>query len=177
MGIKSSLPGAVECCLPMMINWQSEPSTLQQRQKFLTNMSFLHDEVGFNYRLPSLNAALGVAQMEQLHWMLEMKERIAGQYCEFLIQSAGKRCIPSKTSKATIGLMQLFLEIKKERNAFLEYTNEKNIMTRPIWRLMSELEMFKNCQNDGLKNSKWLEERIVNLPSSVPNGFNQLANE
>ena len=78
---------------------------------------------------------------------------------------------PLKNCKSNNWLNAIVLGNQKERNAFLEYTNEKKIMTRPIWRLMSELEMFKNCQNDGLKNSKWLEERVVNLPSSVPNEF------
>ena len=162
----------------------TDDDQLAKRAKHITTTAkiphkyeFLHDEVGFNYRLPSLNAALGVAQMEQLHWMLEMKERLAGQYCEFFNSIGWQTVHPLKNCKSNNWLNAIVLGNKKERNAFLEYTNEKNIMTRPIWRLMSELEMFKNCQNDGLKNSKWLEERVVNLPSSVPDGFKQLAND
>ena len=156
----------------------TDDDQLAKRAKHITTTAkiphkydFLHDQVGFNYRLPSLNAALGVAQMEQLHWMLEMKERVAREYCEFFNSIGWQMVHPLQNCKSNNWLNAIVLENQKERNAFLEYTNEKNIMTRPIWRLMSELEMFKHYQNDGLKNSKWLEERVVNLPSSVPNGF------
>lgn len=156
----------------------TDDDQLAKRAKHITTTAkiphkyeFLHDEVGFNFRLPSLNAALGIAQMEQLHWILEMKERIAGQYCEFFKSIGWQMVHPLQSCKSNNWLNAIVLGNQKERNAFLEYTNEKNIMTRPIWRLMSELKMFKNCQNDGLENSKWLEERVVNLPSSVPYGF------
>jgi len=156
----------------------TDDDQLAKRAKHITTTAkiphkydFLHDQVGFNYRLPSLNAALGVAQMEQLHWMLEMKERVAREYCEFFNSIGWQMVHPLQNCKSNNWLNAIVLGDQKERNAFLEYTNEKNIMTRPIWRLMSELEMFKHYQNDGLKNSKWLEERVVNLPSSVPNGF------
>ena len=156
----------------------TDDDQLAKRAKHITTTAkiphkyeFWHDEVGFNYRLPSLNAALGVAQMEQLHWMLEMKERVAREYCEFFNSIGWQMVHPLQNCKSNNWLNAIVLGNQKERNAFLEYTNEKNIMTRPIWRLMSELEMFKHYQNDGLKNSKWLEERVVNLPSSVPNGF------
>jgi len=156
----------------------TDDDQLAKRAKHITTTAkiphkyeFWHDEVGFNYRLPSLNAALGVAQMEQLHWMLEMKERVAREYCEFFSSIGWQMVHPLQNCKSNNWLNAIVLGNQKERNAFLEYTNEKNIMTRPIWRLMSELEMFKHCQNDGLKNSKWLEERVVNLPSSVPNEF------
>lgn len=156
----------------------TDDDQLAKRAKHITTTAkiphkydFLHDQVGFNYRLPSLNAALGVAQMEQLHWMLEMKERVAREYCEFFNSIGWQMVHPLQNCKSNNWLNAIVLGNQKERNAFLEYTNEKNIMTRPIWRLMSELEMFKHYQNDGLKNSKWLEERVVNLPSSVPNGF------
>ena len=70
-------------------------------------------------------------------------------------------------------LNAIVLTDKAERNAFLAFTNEQGVMTRPIWRLMSELEMFRHCQHDGLENSRWLEERVVNVPSSVPDGVAQ----
>lgn len=70
--------------------------------------------------------------------------------------------------KANNWLNAIILADKAERDAFLSYTNDNGVMTRPIWRLMSELDMFKHCQRDGLENSRWLEERVVNVPSSVP---------
>ncbi|MDZ7809395.1 MAG: hypothetical protein U5L11_03625 [Arhodomonas sp.] len=60
---------------------------------------------------------------------------------------------------------------REERDALLAYTNEREVMTRPIWRLMTELPMYRHCRHDGLETSRWLEERIVNLPSSVPDGW------
>jgi dTDP-4-amino-4,6-dideoxygalactose transaminase len=65
-------------------------------------------------------------------------------------------------------LNAIILESREERDSFLKYSNDKGVMTRPIWRMMTELEMFKNCQHDGLENSLWLEDRVVNIPSSVP---------
>ena len=63
-----------------------------------------------------------------------------------------------------------WLDLEQDRDKFLKYTNEGDVMTRPIWQLMSELKMYKNCQRDDLVNSIWLCERVVNIPSSVPNG-------
>jgi dTDP-4-amino-4,6-dideoxygalactose transaminase len=80
---------------------------------------------------------------------------------------------PSPGCKANNWLNAIILADKAERDAFLTETNAQGVMTRPIWRLMSELEMFKHCQHDGLENSRWLEERVVNLPSSVPDGAAQ----
>ena len=71
-------------------------------------------------------------------------------------------------NKSNHWLNAIILESRKERDEFLRLTNEASIMTRPIWTLMSKLPMFKNCQSDGLKNSLWLEDRVVNIPSSVP---------
>ena len=63
----------------------------------------------------------------------------------------------------------MVLATRKEREKFLKYTNKNGVMTRPVWKLMTELNMFQDCQNDGLKNSLWLQDRVVNIPSSVPN--------
>ena len=67
-------------------------------------------------------------------------------------------------------LNAIILDSLAERDAFLKYSNDKGVMARPVWRLMTRLEMYKNCQSDGLENSRWLEDRVVNLPSSVPDG-------
>lgn len=129
---------------------------------------FVHDEIGYNYRLPNLNAALGVAQMEKLPAMLEIKADIAARYRDFCAEN-GLRFVdaPSGTT-ANFWLNAIVLDSLEQRDAFLKHMNEQGVMTRPIWRLMSSLDMFRECQNDGLVNSKWLEERVVNLPSSVP---------
>ena len=162
----------------------TDDDQLAKRAKHITTTAkvphqfeFSHDEVGFNYRLPSLNAALGCAQMERLGWILKVKERIANHYFDFFNSIGCQMALPLKICQSNNWLNAIVLRDQKERNAFLEHTNEQNIMTRPIWRLMSELEMFKNSQNDGLANSKWLEARVVNLPSSVPDEFENFSGD
>lgn len=148
---------------------------LAKRAKHLTTTAkmphpfeFVHDEIGYNYRLPNLNAALGCAQMERLPWMLEVKAQIANQYRTFFAPLGVKMAETLPGYQANNWLNAIILTDKTERDAFLAYTNEHDVMTRPVWRLMSELEMFKHCQHDGLVNSRWLQDRVVNIPSSVP---------
>jgi aminotransferase in exopolysaccharide biosynthesis len=134
---------------------------------------FVHDEVGYNYRLPNLNAALGCAQMEKLPLMLEAKQKVADGYRALLEPLGVAMPGPLPGCKTNNWLNAIILADKAERDAFLTETNAQGVMTRPIWRLMTELEMFKHCKHDGLENSLWLEERVVNLPSSVPAGATQ----
>lgn len=152
----------------------TDDDQLAKRAKHLTTTAkvphryeFTHDEIGFNYRLPSLNAALGCAQMEQLPRIIEIKSQIAAQYRSFFETIGVEMVEPLTHCRTNNWLNAIVLKDKKERNDFLEYTNENNVMTRPIWRLMSDLKMFRNCQKDNLENSRWLEERVVNIPSSV----------
>lgn len=129
---------------------------------------YAHDEVGYNYRLPNLNAALGCAQLEMLPKMLTIKAEIAENYADFCASVALPFTRAKQGATSNNWLNAILLESREEREAFLEYTNARGVMTRPVWRLMSSLPMFQHCQNDGLANSLWLEERVVNLPSSVP---------
>lgn len=131
---------------------------------------FVHDEVGYNYRLPNLNAALGCAQMERLPGFLAIKADVARRYAEFF-DSLGMTFMraPAGTT-SNYWLNAIVLDSVQERDAFLEFTNSRGVMTRPIWRLMSRLAMFSHCHHDGLVNSLWLEDRVVNIPSSVPDG-------
>ena len=76
-----------------------------------------------------------------------------------------------ENSRPNYWLNAIILNSITERNTFLEYLNEQQVMSRPIWRLMNRLEMFKKCQTDDLENSRWLEDRVVNIPSSVPEGM------
>ena len=131
---------------------------------------FVHDEVGYNYRMPNLNAALGCAQMERLEEFLIIKANVAEQWNDFLSNSDVKFIKPLDGDTANNWLNTIMLDSKSERDYFLEHTNKSGVMTRPIWTLMSKLPMFTACQTDGLKNSLWLEDRVVNIPSSVPIG-------
>jgi len=136
---------------------------------------FVHDEIGYNYRMPNLNAALGCAQMEKLDNILKIKKDIAAGYRAFCAEHGFQFADAPAGTTPNFWLNAIILNTKSDRDAFLTYTNENGVMTRPIWRLMSSLEMFKDCQNDGLENARWLEERVVNLPSSVPeNAFERL---
>lgn len=132
---------------------------------------FVHDEVGYNYRLPNLNAALGCAQMENLNDMLYIKADIAANYRAFCLKHGFQFVNGIENTRPNYWLNAIILNSITERNAFLEYLNEQQVMSRPIWRLMSRLEMFKKCQTDDLENSRWLEDRVVNIPSSVPEGM------
>lgn len=149
--------------------------TLAKRAKHLTTTSklphpfeFVHDEIGYNYRLPNLNAALGCAQIEKLPVMLQIKAEIAARYQAFCEQEDIHYMTAPAGTQPNYWLNAILLGSREERDDFLEYTNANGVMTRPVWRLMSSLEMFKDCQHDGLENSIWLEDRVVNLPSSVP---------
>ena len=129
---------------------------------------YVHDELGYNFRMPNLNAALGCAQMEQLPGFLETKRGIAEGYRD-LFGALGVEFVGEpEGTRSNYWLNAIVLESLEARDAFLKATNDAGVMTRPIWRLMSELEMYRGCQRDGLAASKWLEERVVCLPSSVP---------
>lgn len=128
---------------------------------------YVHDLVGYNYRLPNINAALLTAQLEQLDGFLNSKRELAGIYKGFFEDKNIKFVLEPENAKSNYWLNAVILNSKQQRDEFLEFTNANGVMTRPIWRLMNELEMFKNCQSGSLENSKYLEERVVNIPSSV----------
>lgn len=131
---------------------------------------FVHDEIAYNYRLPNLNAALGCAQLERLPEILDAKAKVASRYAKDLENSDLELVLPRERTISNHWLNAVLLKDRDERDAFLHYTNTENVMTRPVWNLMHRLDMFKYCQHDGLSNSLWLEDRLVNIPSSVPAG-------
>ena len=129
---------------------------------------YVHDELGYNFRMPNLNAALGCAQMEQLPGFLAVKREIAGRYADFCLAHGVEFVCEPDGARSNYWLNAIVLNDLADRDAFLKATNDQGVMTRPIWRLLSELPMYAGCWNDGLAVSRWLEERVVNLPSSVP---------
>ncbi len=133
---------------------------------------YYHDQVGFNYRMPNLNAALGIAQMSKLDRILEIKGKIAAKYREFFDGSQWKFIEPLEGTTSNFWLNAILCKTRNARDKLLSETNQNGIMTRPIWCLMTSLPMYRNCQHDGLKNSWWLADRVVNLPSSVPDSNN-----
>lgn len=128
---------------------------------------FYHDQVGYNFRMPNLNAALICAQLEQLDSFLADKRLLADDYKEFFKAQGITFRKELENTKANYWLMCVELENLEERNAFLKATNEAKAMTRPIWQLMYRLPMYQHCYRDGQKNAEFLEERIVNIPSGV----------
>jgi perosamine synthetase len=155
----------------------TDDSELAKRAKYITTTAkvphpyeFVHDEIGYNYRMPNLNAALGCAQMERLDDFLTIKAELADQWGTFFNKRGIVFVKTTDGNTANHWLNAIILDSREHRDEFLKLTNENNVMTRPIWTLMSKLPMFKDCQTDGLENSLWLEDRVVNIPSSVPNG-------
>lgn len=130
---------------------------------------FVHDQVAYNYRLPNINAALGCAQMESLPAILKAKRRIAESYKRFFENRSQVYIAESRDCRSNYWLNAIILGDLHERNHFLEQTNDNGIMTRPVWRLMNRLPMFSGAQTENLENAYWLEERVVNLPSSAKN--------
>jgi perosamine synthetase len=148
--------------------------SLGNKGKYLTTTAkvqhpyeFYHDELGYNFRMPNLNAALACAQLEQLDSFLNNKRELAIAYQSFFADSGIKFRTESPNTKANYWLMCVELENQQERDLFLKETNANKVMTRPIWQLMFRLPMYANCQRDEQLNAVFLEERIVNIPSSV----------
>jgi perosamine synthetase len=148
--------------------------TWAKRAKYLTTTAkvphawdFYHDEIGYNYRMPNINAALACAQLEQLPQILKNKRETASFYQEELTKQGVHVVTEASNTTANYWLNTIILNSKEERDAFLQFSNDKGVMTRPIWTLMNRLPAFQNCQTDSLENSIWLEERVVNIPSSV----------
>ena len=129
--------------------------------------NFNHDMVGYNYRMPNLNAALLVAQLENLDKFISSKRILANAYEAFFNSTNYVFVKEPMESKSNYWLNSILLKNKQQRDEFLNETNSKNVMTRPIWTLMNKLSMFEQAQCGDLTNSEWLEERLVNIPSSV----------
>lgn len=129
--------------------------------------AFYHDHIGYNYRMPNINAALGCAQMENLDRFVENKRETAALYQRFFEGSDIQFFHEPANCHSNYWLNAVLLPDEKAKDNFLSYTNEHGIMTRPVWNLMNKLPMFANCETDDLVNTYWLEQRVVNIPSSV----------
>lgn len=153
----------------------TDDEVLAKRAKHLTTTAkvphkweYVHDEIAYNYRMPNLNAALIVAQLEQLDTFLKSKRDLALKYEEFFASNDEIDFIKEPTnSTSNYWLQSVIVKDMQKRDEFLDYTNRNGVMTRPIWKLMNELEMFKDSQCTNLDNAKYLEERVINITSSV----------
>ena len=152
----------------------TDDETLAKKAKHLTTTAkvphkwkYTHDMVGYNYRMPNLNAALLVAQLENLDNFISSKRKLANVYETFFNSTNYVFVKESMDSKSNYWLNSILLKNKQQRDEFLDETNSSGIMTRPIWILMNKLIMFQNAQCGKLTNAEWLEERVVNIPSGV----------
>lgn len=128
---------------------------------------YVHDEIGYNFRMPNLNAALACAQLENLNEFVENKRKLADRYASYFFENGIKFRTELPETKANYWLMCLELEDKKERDSILDFTNRNGVMTRPIWQLIYKSKFYSDFQRDDQKNASILEDRIVNIPSSV----------
>lgn len=151
--------------------------TLGARARHLTTTAkvphpyeFVHDEVGYNYRMPNLNAALGCAQLERLPAFLAAKRALAERYIAFFQGSELQAITEPEHCRANYWLNGVVCESPAQRDALLQATNAAGVMTRPIWTLMNQLAPYAKALRGPLDNAEWLAARVVNLPSSVPPG-------
>ncbi|WP_181882169.1 LegC family aminotransferase [Helicobacter equorum] len=153
----------------------TQDETLAKKLKHLTTTAkiphpyeYEHDMLGFNYRLPNINAALALAQIEQLPTFLQDKQKVAHAYQNFFSNHSHITFINARTNTLpNFWLNAILLDSKQLRDDFLEQSNAQGIMTRPIWKLSNESNMYRHCQSDELKNAIFLRDRIVNIPSSA----------
>lgn len=128
---------------------------------------FVHDHIGFNYRLPNLNAAMACAQMEVLNDFLKSKRDLAKKYSEFFGTLGIQFIDEPKEANSNFWLNAILLENRQDRDAFLKHSNDRNVMTRPVWALMPDLKMFEDCIITDISNARDVSNRLVNLPSSA----------
>lgn len=128
---------------------------------------YIHDELGYNYRLPALNAALGCAQMEVLPDYVERKRALAKRYAAWFDGEGYQFVLEPDGAKSNYWINAFLVGDREERDRVLEYANANGVMTRPIWTPMHTLDMYCNCPRADLPNSEWLDDRLVNIPSSV----------
>lgn len=147
---------------------------LAQLAKHLTTQAkvphrweFVHDHIGYNYRLPNLNAAMACAQMELLTGFLESKRDLANKYRDFFTNLGIQFVAEPDGARSNFWLNGILLENRQERDEFLKHSNDRKVMTRPVWALMPDLKMFKNCIVADITNARAVSDRLVNLPSSA----------
>ncbi len=147
-----------------------------RRAKHLTTQAkvphrweFFHDSVGYNYRMPNINAALGCAQLENLDRFIASKRATAEAYKEYFSNEPEgiKFMAEPPHSRSNYWLCAVKLPDRSARDRFLTATNDNGVMTRPIWELMNRLPMWQNARTDGLPVTTDLADTIVNLPSGV----------
>jgi aminotransferase in exopolysaccharide biosynthesis len=152
-----------------------EDASEGQRARHLTTTAkvphpyeYVHDEVGYNFRLPNLNAALGCAQMLRLDGFVSEKRALASRYAEFFRDSGLEFVLEPDGCRSNYWLNAVICPDRESRDLLLQETNAAQVQTRPAWTLMNRLPMYADCHAGPLDNAEWLADRLVNLPSSAP---------
>ncbi|MDT0294076.1 LegC family aminotransferase [Mesonia ostreae] len=166
-GNKIMTTGGGGVILTQDANLAKKAKHLSTQAKIPHAWEYEHDQIGYNYRMPNLNAALGLAQLEQLDNFLEKKRQLAQNYAVKFQELGIDFFMERPDEKCNFWLNAIITKNKEERDIILKTTNEAGVMTRPIWKLMNTLPMFKDCPKTDLKNAEYLAERVINIPSSV----------
>lgn len=153
----------------------TDDEELAKRAKHITTTAkvphkweYNHDYTGYNYRLTNLAAALGLGQIEQCEFFIQEKRKLTDKYISFFKDNKDiEFFVEPEDCRSNYWLNAVILKDRASRDEFLTYTNDNGIMTRPIWVLNNKLDMYKGCQCGDLSNSEWLEDRVVNIPSTV----------
>lgn len=147
---------------------------LAKRAKHITTTAkiphafeFHHDQIGFNYRMPGLNAALACAQMESLVSFVENKRETANLYSEFFNKKGIKFITEPDQTKSNYWLNAISFDNSRDRDLFLQTTNANGVMTRPVWQLMTDLPPFQSYERTNMDNAKKIAKSLVNIPSGV----------
>jgi len=128
---------------------------------------FVHDQIGYNYRMPNINAALACAQMEQIEIFIEEKRSFAKEYSKFFCGSSLQFVDEPVEARSNYWLNAVLASDRSQRDELLTALNDAGILARPCWRLMHKLDMFNECRHDNQENAEWIESRLVNIPSGV----------
>ncbi|GHV80647.1 aminotransferase DegT [Spirochaetia bacterium] len=128
---------------------------------------FYHDEVGYNLRMPSINAAIGLAQLEYFAKTLENKRETAHLYQQFFDSMHIRFITEPDNARSNYWLNAILFDDRKQRDAFLEYSNDNGVQTRPAWTLLHTLPPYRHCQHTETPNAEYIADRLVNIPSSV----------
>jgi len=153
----------------------TDDEELAKRAKHITTTAkvphkweYNHDYTAYNYRLTNLAAALGLGQIEQCEFFIQEKRKLTDKYIAFFKNDKDiEFFVEPEDCRSNYWLNAVILKDRDARDEFLTYTNDNGIMTRPIWVLNNKLDMYKGCQCGDLSNSEWLEDRVVNIPSTV----------
>ncbi len=152
----------------------TDDEILASRAKYLSTTAkepakwgYFHKEAGYNLRMPGVNAAIGAAQLEYFDDIISNKRETAQLYHDFFSTLGIPFVTEPDNAKSNYWLNAILFESREEREAFLEFTNSSGVQTRPIWTLMYKMPPYSDCERTEMKNAEWLEDRLVNIPSSV----------